>query len=169
MLSHKCILSVVTLGTAMGFGAAMAADLPKEGAYKGTYAAVGTYKTISTGKERLLLVFDETGLQTTDGFQDHVTSHCFGTDDYTNGMGQVTVHCVSTDLAGDKIMMKGVSEKHTPDQKGFSVSATCEGGTGKFAGVSCSETDMVQANQFPSPSEGAYVVWVTLEGHYKLP
>ncbi len=45
-------LSAFTLTTAMAFGAAaMAADLPKEGTYKGTYAAVGTFKANPIGKE----------------------------------------------------------------------------------------------------------------------
>jgi hypothetical protein len=145
MHPRTCIFAI-TLTTAMAFGtAAMAADLPKEGTYKGTYAAVGTDKATKIGKDRLLTVFDETGLQTTDGFLDHTTWHCWGTGDYTNGMGQEQGHCTATDLAGDKAVSKFVSEKHAIDQKSFSVSSTCEGGTGN-AGAICSETDMVQAN-----------------------
>jgi hypothetical protein len=170
MRTHTCGLAAFTLTAALTFGAAaMAADLPKEGTYKGTYAAVGTDKATKIGTDRVLTVFDETGLQTTDGFLDHTTWHCWGTGDFTNGMGQEQGHCTATDLAGDKAVSKFVSEKHAIDQKSFSLSSTCEGGTGKFAGAICSETDMVQANEFPSPSEGTYVVWVTFGGHYKLP
>ncbi len=39
----------------MAFGAAsMAADLPKEGKYKGTASGYGTSKSIPVGKERVL-------------------------------------------------------------------------------------------------------------------
>ena len=35
MRTHKCLLSALTLATAMAFGiSAMAADLPKEGKYR---------------------------------------------------------------------------------------------------------------------------------------
>jgi hypothetical protein len=79
MQQRTSILSAFTLTTAMAFGAAaMAADLPKEGTYKGTYAAVGTVKANPIGKDRLLTVFDETGLQVTDGFSDRTTWHCWG-------------------------------------------------------------------------------------------
>jgi len=155
------------LSTAIAFSA-MAADLPKEGSYKGNYYAVGSIKTITTGKDRLIVAFDETGLQTTDGFQDHMTSHCLGTDDYTNGIGQITTNCISTDMSGDKLIVKGVSEKHTPDQKEFVLDIRCDGGTGKYAGATCSEKDTAHVNQFPSPSDDSYVVWVNFEGKYKL-
>jgi hypothetical protein len=45
----------------------MAADLPKEGTFSGTYSAVGTTKAIPIGKERILLTFDENGLSEGEG------------------------------------------------------------------------------------------------------
>jgi hypothetical protein len=170
MRTRSCSLSAFTLSTAMAFGAAaMAADLPKEGTYKGTYASVGTFKNNPIGKDRLLTVFDETGLQVTDGFTDHTTWHCWGTGDFTKGMGGEQGHCIATDTAGDKISTKFVSDKHALDQKSWSMSTTCEEGTGKFASVSCSETDIIHGNEFPAPPEGTYVVYATLQGSYKLP
>jgi hypothetical protein len=50
--------------------AALAADLPKEGTFSGTFSGVGTYKAYQVGKERLLLVFDENELQLTNGLLD---------------------------------------------------------------------------------------------------
>ena len=50
MQPRTCILSAFTLSTAMFFGvAAMAADLPKEGTYSGTYSSVGTVKATAVG------------------------------------------------------------------------------------------------------------------------
>jgi hypothetical protein len=63
MRLHICMLSAVALSAAMLLGTvAMAADLPKEGSYSGTYSGVGTGKAIAIGKERLLIAWDETGL-----------------------------------------------------------------------------------------------------------
>ena len=51
MQLRTCILSAVTLSTVMAFGiAAIAADLPKEGTYKGTFTAFGTIKFTRSGK-----------------------------------------------------------------------------------------------------------------------
>ena len=67
MLRSSMIVSAVALSTAMAFGAAaMAGDLPKEGTYKGTYTAFGTYKATAIGKERVLTVWDENGLSLTE-------------------------------------------------------------------------------------------------------
>jgi hypothetical protein len=42
MQSRTSILSAFTLTTAMASGAAVAADLPKEGTFNATYSAFGT-------------------------------------------------------------------------------------------------------------------------------
>jgi hypothetical protein len=58
MRARTCILFLFTLSTAMSYGiAAIAADLPKEGTYKGTYFGYGTYKTNSFGNDRMVTVF----------------------------------------------------------------------------------------------------------------
>ncbi|MFL5251728.1 MAG: hypothetical protein ACJ8AI_02325, partial [Rhodopila sp.] len=113
-----CFLSAVALGTAMSFGvAAVAADLPKEGSYKGFYSAVGTIKTSSVEKNRSFESFDETGFQVTGGFLDHTTWHCWGIGDFENEKGGEHGQCIGTDPDGDKIIESFVSEKHAPDQK----------------------------------------------------
>ena len=109
MQLRTCILSAVTLSTVMAFGiAAIAADLPKEGTYKGTFTAFGTIKFTAVGKERVLTVWDENGLSLTDGFLDHVTWHCWGTGDYTKGVGQGARPAIAWELdpAGDQIVAK---------------------------------------------------------------
>ena len=161
--------AAVALTAAMLSGAAaMAADLPKEGSYKGSYAGVGTLKSSQVGKDRMFEVFDETGLEVTDGFLDHTTWHCWGTGDFTNGMGNEQGVCVGTDTDGDKVITSFVSEKHTPDQKNWGQKQTCTGGTGKYVGATCSETDVMHLNEFPPASEGTYVLHVTIEGIYKF-
>ena len=141
MQSSKYLLSALTLATAMSFGpVVMAADMAKE-----------------------------IGLNMTDGFLDHMTWHCWGSGDYVKGMGVDQRHCTATDLSGDKLVAKFVSEKHTADQKNFTVTVTCDGGTGKYTGASCTETDTMRGNEFPAAPEGSYVQYVTFQGTYKLP
>jgi hypothetical protein len=60
----------------------------KEGTLGGTFAAFGTVKATTTGKERLVLALDENGLSVTNGLLDHLTWHCSGLADFTNGAGQ---------------------------------------------------------------------------------
>jgi hypothetical protein len=56
MQPRTCILSTFALGMTLALGAAaLAADLPKEGTFSGTFYGVGTYKASPVGKERLLL------------------------------------------------------------------------------------------------------------------
>jgi hypothetical protein len=171
MRLRTCMLSAFTLSTAMSLGiAAMAADMPKEGTYSGTYSAFGTAKATPIGKERLLLVFDENGLSLSNGFQDHMTWHCWGMGDYTNGVGQDQGYCVATDPAGDQLVQTFVSAKHSLDQKSFGVSVTSSGGTGKYTGISGSEpNDVCHSGEFKPATEGTYLTYCTFQGSYKLP
>ena len=168
MQVRTCLLSAFTVSMAMFFGiAGLAADLAKEGTYKGTYSGHGTLKTNSVG-DRTVAVFDETGLSLTDGFADHMTWHCWGMTEFTKGMGEDQGYCLGTDLAGDKILMKLAGEKHAPDQKRWNDPFTCIEGTGKYVGVSCSETDLILGNEFPEVPDGAYVQHAAVQGTYKL-
>ena len=52
---------------------------------------------MAVGKERVLILWDENGLTLSDGYNDHTTSHCWGTGDYIKGIGQDHGYCVATD------------------------------------------------------------------------
>ena len=164
------MLSAFTLSTAMSFGiAAMAGDLPKEGSDTGTYSGFGTYKAIPVGKERLLIVWDENGLNLSDGYQDHTAVHCWGTGDYTNGVGQDQGYCVLTDPAGDQIVDIVRTEQHPLDQKTYHVTDTWSGGTGKYAGISGGGTMLCHSGEFKA-NEGTYLQHCTWSKEpYKLP
>jgi hypothetical protein len=165
------MLSGVTLSTAMFLGtAAMAADLPKEGSYSGTYAAFGTIKSTQIGKERMLFVGDENGLSLTNGFQDHMTWHCWGTSEFANGVGQDQGYCVGTDPAGDQISQTFVTEKRPVDQKNYNALVKTTGGTGKYAGITAEEPhDVCHSGEFKPATDGTYVQYCTIQGSYKLP
>jgi hypothetical protein len=125
-------------------------------------------KTNSVGDDRMIVAFDDTGLSLTDGFADHMTWHCWGMTDFTKGMGEDQGYCLGTDLAGEKILMRLTGEKHAPNQKRWSDSFACVEGTGKYVGVSCSETDLMLGNEFPEAPDGTYVQHSAVQGTYKL-
>src|SRR3954464_4406098 len=91
--------SLVIMVGAFSAASAMAADLPKEGTFKGTYTAVGTYKQIKIG-DRSLINIDDMGLQITNGFADRMTVHCWGTEEITNGETAGAGYCVAMDPTG---------------------------------------------------------------------
>jgi len=171
MQPRTTMFSAVTLSTAMFLGtAAMGADFQKEGSYSGTYAAFGTIKSTQIGKERLLFVADENGLTVTNGLQDHMTWHCWGTSEFTNGVGQDQGYCVGTDPAGDQILQTFVTEKRPVDQKSYSVLVKTTGGTGKYVGITGEEPrDVCHPGEFKSATEGTYATYCTIQGNYKLP
>jgi len=171
MQSRTCIMSAFTLSISVAFGAAaMAADLPKEGTFSGTFSGVGTAKATAIGKERLLLVFDENGLQLTNGFLDHTTWHCWGLADYTNGMGTEHGYCIATDTEGDQVVASfGPGDKHAPDQKSWTGSGTFTMGTGKYKGISGGWTNVSRGNEFRPTVEGTYLDYATFQANYKLP
>ena len=49
-------------------------------------AAFDTVNATATGKERLVLAFDENGLSVTNGPLDHMTWHCSGLADFIDGL-----------------------------------------------------------------------------------
>jgi hypothetical protein len=168
MQQRTSILSTFTLSTAMAFGAAsMAADLPKEGKYKGTASGYGTSKSIPVGKERVLTIWDENDLTLSDGFSNHMAWRCVGTGDIIQGVEQDQGYCVGTDTAGDQVIQT-VTTKHPSDAPSYDVSLITTYGTGKYTGISGTEHDKCHSGEFKAP-EGAYLQHCELEGTYKLP
>jgi hypothetical protein len=169
MQPRTCRLSALTLSAAMSFGAAatMAADLPKEGTYSGTYSAFGTFKATSIGKERLLTTIDESIMTLTNGFGDHVIWHCWGSGDYTNGVGQDSGYCVATDPSGDQFVDNWSIVKHELGGNAI-VRDLYTSGTGKYTGITGSGTWEVKGGEFRTP-EGTYALHGPLQGSYKLP
>lgn len=171
MQPRTCMLSALTLGTAMFLGAAaIAADLPKEGTFSGTYSGFGTDKVTLIGKERLLDAFDENGLTLTNGLLDHATLHCFGLYDAANGMGQWNGRCVITDTAGDQIVADVASDGKFPtDAKSDRGLGTFTTGTGKYAGITGGWTFEGHVPEFRTAVEGTHAQNGPFHGSYKLP
>jgi hypothetical protein len=146
------------------------AQTAKEGSISTTYASYGTLKPVSVGKDRLLVTFDENGLTVGQGIIDHMTWHCWGMGDYTNGVGEGRGSCVATDPGGDQIVAEFAdSEKHAPDQKSWNGAAKFTTGTGKYVGISGGFTYVIHGNEFRSAAEGTYANYATNQGSYKLP
>ena len=137
MQTHESLLSAVTLSTVTLFAtAAMAADLPKEGVSSGTFWYFVTVKATPVGKERLLTNWDGNGLSFMSGFADHMSWHCWGAGDYTNGAGLDQGYCVGTDISGDQLIDIFADDKHALDAKSYGGTDKWSGGTGKYAGIS---------------------------------
>jgi hypothetical protein len=117
-----------------------------------------------------MFVGDENGLTLTNGLQDHMTWHCWGTSEFANSVGQDQGYCVGTDPAGDQILQTYVSEKRPVDQKSYSLVLKTTGGTGKYAGITGEEPhDVCHPGEFKSAIEGTYANYCTIQGTYKLP
>jgi hypothetical protein len=165
------ILSVFTLSTAILFEtAAMAADLPKEGSFSGTYSGFATFKAAPIGKDRILIVWDDNGMSLGKGIVDHATWHGFGLDDIASGMVRFSGYYVTTDRDGDQIVANMAERTGAADAKSFNGSATLTTGTGKYAGITGDYTYVCMSpNEFRTATQGTFAYGCTLQGSYKIP
>jgi hypothetical protein len=159
----------LTLGVALAFNtAAMAGDLPKEGTYSATYSSFGTFKDTTVGKQVDLFAWDENGLSVGNGLLDHLTWHCWGLFDTTNGTAQARGYCVATDPSGDQLAANIVNPKYPQNAKSFTGSATLITGTGKYAGISGDYKYECHLPDFRPAAAGTYLQYCTMQGSYKL-
>jgi hypothetical protein len=163
-------LGVFLLGVAFALTLVLkpASAQMNEGTLRGTLAAFGTVTTTATGKERLVLAFDENGLSVTNGLLDHMIWHCSGVADFINGRGQARGFCAGNDPAEDQVVFNWESEEHAPDQKVVRGTFTWSGGTGKYAGIRGAGRYVDYAGEFRPQAEGAIVSYLTFEGDYSI-
>jgi hypothetical protein len=140
-----------------------------EGTLSGTLVAFGTVDAQTIAKERTVLAIDEDGLSVTNGVLDHVTWHCSGLVEFTNGEGQSRGFCAGRDPVGDQVVFNWESEKHSPEQKVVRGALTWTGGTGKYAGIRGDGTYVDYSGEFRPLTEGAVVSYLTFEGNYRTP
>jgi hypothetical protein len=158
------------IATALVLGLAHPASTQmKEGTLSGTFAAFGTVKAMTTGKERMVLALEEDGLSVTNGPLDHVTWHCSGLANVTNGVGQAQGFCAGNDQMGDQVVFNWESEKHIPDQKAARGTFSWTGGTGKYSGIRGDGTYVDHSGEFRPLAGGAVLSYVTFEGNYTTP
>jgi hypothetical protein len=148
-------LSTLAVAATMALGAtALAADLPKEGTFSGTFSSAGTYKAYPVGKDRTLVTWDENGLSVGNGAFDHMTYHCFGLANIANGMEQDQGYCVGTDPAGDQVVVEPAGEKRPTSAKSFGEIGTITAGTGKYTGISGGYTAVNHGPEFRTDRTG---------------
>lgn len=171
MQSRTCILSAITLTLAMSLGAAaMAADMPKEGTFNGSWYGSGAGKATALGKEVLLSAFEQNALTLGNGLIDHLTWHCSGLYEMTKGMAEHHGYCVATDPAGDQFAGNFASDgKYPADAKSYSGAVTFIGGAGKYAGIIGGFKYVGHAPEFRAAAGDAFFEYITLQGSYKLP
>jgi hypothetical protein len=171
MRSRNDILSAAALALTAAFVfATVVSAQAKEGTVSFTFAGFGTSKATQIGKDRLLLVIDENGLDegSNDPMFDHTTWHCGGWGDFTKGVGQAHVYCVRTDPAGDQFVQDIATGTMSLGQS-FKGSETLTGGTGKFSGITGSGTFVFDGNSFKTAEQGTYISHGTHNLSYKLP
>jgi hypothetical protein len=171
MKSRNDILSAAALALTAAFVfATVAPAQAKEGTVSFTFAGFGTSKATQIGKDRLLLVIDENGLDegSNDPMFDHTTWHCGGWGDFTKGVGQAHVYCVRTDPAGDQFVQDIATGTMSLGQS-FKGSETLTGGTGKFSGITGSGTFVFDGNSFTTAQQGTFISHGTHNLSYKLP
>ena len=161
--------TLVIAALALGIAAPALAQM-KEGTFSGTYSSAGTYKGIPIGKERIVSAWDENGLTLTNGFEDHMTWHCFGLYDVMNAMAQFQGYCVGTDPAGDQVAGNVASDgKYAADAKSYNGTGTFTTGTGKYAGISGGWTFVGHSQEFRTATpESTFVQNAPIQGSYKI-
>jgi hypothetical protein len=161
-------MKLVSVLSVMGVATAMAADLPKEGTFSGTYSAIGTGKLIKVG-DRSLYIFDENGIQVANSVPEHMTFHCWGTSETANGEAVNQGYCVASDPSGD--LMEGTfNDKHKQGDKVFKGLFSLVAGTGKYNGITGTcPNEHHGMEMFRPVAEGTYVSYVTFACNYKLP
>jgi hypothetical protein len=156
------------LGLCVTANAAMAADLPKEGTSTGTFSAFATFKATVIGKDRILTSFDGNGPSLTNGFADHMTWHCWGAGDYTNGTGRDEGYCVGTDISGDQLIDIFTDDKHALDAKSYTGSDKWSGGSGKYTNISGGGRYTCESAAFKAPAPGTAFLQCTVDWNYKF-
>ena len=149
----------------LGAGRPVSAQM-LEGTLSGTFAAFGTVSAQATAKERMVLAIDEDGLSVTNGVLDHMTWHCSGLAEFSNGIGQTQGFCAGRDPVGDQVVFNWESEKHAPQQRVVRGTFTWTGGTGKYAGIRGNATYVDYSGEFRPLTEGTIVSYLTFEGSY---
>jgi hypothetical protein len=166
-----CKMAASMLGAAIFFGAtALAADLPKEGTFNGTFYGVATIKATPIGKERVLVALENNGMTIGTGLIDHMGWHCLGTVDTTRGMAEWNAYCVGADLSGDQVALDLASDgRYSVEAKSAKFSGKWTTGTGKYTGISGAYSGECLQNAFRPLVEGTGLDSCTVHGDYKLP
>jgi hypothetical protein len=168
-MRSRPIMFVAVLGIILLPGAEVkAADLSKEGTYTDSFYGFGSFKGYAIGKNRSLSGFEEDGLHLGNGLFDHMTSHCFGTNDRVDDMREVRANCIHTDLDGDQIVTDNRSDKYPRDAKTTNGVGVMTTGTGKYTGIT-GTIKYTCRSDFKAPTDGTFFVTCANEGNYKLP
>ena len=155
---------------ALGMGAVAPASAQMlEKTLSGTFAAFGTVDAQATGKERTVLAIDENGFSVTNGVLDHMTWHCSGLAEFTNGTAQTQGFCVGRDPVGDQVVFNWESEKHAPKAEGCSRDVQLDRRYWTVRGNPRRGRYVDYSEEFRPLNEGQIVSYLTFEGNYRLP
>ncbi len=165
MKKNRNIRCICALAFASAAGAALAADLPKEGSYDFTSCWSGVSSPISFSKTHGAFSYEMTGVSRSNppgGFGDKNTFRCVGTNASLDGKNTGMSVCEAVDASGDKRL---TYFSFMSDGK---VIRETVAGTGKYEGMITSGSTVTGLGPFPVIKAGAFSDCNHQTGTYKL-
>jgi hypothetical protein len=102
------------------------------------------------------------------GLYDRMTLHCWGIYENVKGKPKNSGYCVGTDVDGDQVA-GNFSSEFAADAKTNNGTFTIMGGTGKYVGITGSNTYVADTSEFRTGSDRTYAGFSVFQGTYKLP
>jgi hypothetical protein len=134
----KIIIAVVgTFFLSVVFGQVANAQMAKEGTFAGTNSYAGTHKVIPLDKDRLVMFYENTGVQVEDSEQGPLhgmSTHNTGFIYFQKGVGKTMAYMTWMDKDGDKILWE-LTEDASQLVGPSTGTGKIIGGTGKFMGM----------------------------------
>jgi hypothetical protein len=146
------------------------AQVPKEGTVSGVRAfSTTSIKTVAMGKERVMLIYEATGVHIGDSSDSILHNSSFrgvGSTTIVKGTLEDSGFCVNIRPDGDQIFTtyKSIGVMAT----GIKRTWTFVGGTGKFVGIEGGGENEAPLGIRPA-AEGSMQGYNRMTGHYKLP
>ena len=167
----KCIIILVlSLVLAISLGWNAIAQMLKEGTIAGTTTYAGTHKIIPIDKERMVVIYENTGVSVADsgdGPFHRVASHNVGIIYFEKGVGRLRGYIAYTDKDGDKVLWELTETESKLGLDPISGTGKIIGGTGKFTGI---QGNMEYTRQNVRPvADGTHQAISRGKGSWKLP
>jgi hypothetical protein len=135
----KKAITIIMVGFfLLAFALAASAQIAKEGTIAGTMTYAGTYRTFPLDKDRIILVYENTGVRLEDSGQGPFhgcSTHNVGVQYFEKGIGRLKGYVTTMDKDGDKVLFEITEDASQPFLKETNGTGKIIGGTGKFTGI----------------------------------
>jgi len=168
-MKRVIVASILSFVLLLAFGMVAYGEMAKEGSLSGTNTYAGTHKMIPLDKERLILVYENMGVRTSDtgeGPFHGVSTRNQGIMYFEKGVGRLRGYIISVDKDGDKIIAELTEENSKLGGPPTSGTGKFIGGTGKFKGIQ-GKYEYTRQNMRPI-AEGTHQAVSKFKGTYKI-